>query len=83
MDLLLVNDTTIVSYLQVCDSLPGCDYDTIYIILNLLLLPPKQVSLATHHYLYNFIRRLIIILMSSGAVFSQYHGIWLFLMTLT
>ena len=45
LNLLLVNDTTIVSYLQVCDSLPGCDYDAIYVSFNLLLLPPEQVLL--------------------------------------
>ena len=50
MDLLLVNDTGIVSALQVCHSLPGCDHDAIS--FNLSPLPPKQVS--THRYLYNY-----------------------------
>ena len=50
LDLVLVNDSTIVSYLQVCDSLPGCDHDAIH--FNLSLLPPKQTS--NCRYLYNY-----------------------------
>ena len=50
LDLVLTNNSSSVSHLQVCDSLPGTDHDAVQFMFSTL--PPKQLSV--HHYLYNY-----------------------------
>ena len=52
LDLLLTNDTNLVSSLQLCDNLPGTDHDAVFFTLSVL--PPKQKTV--HRVLYNYKR---------------------------
>ena len=50
LDLLLVNNPSMVSCLQLCDNLPGIDHDAVFFKLSIL--PQKQEPV--HRILYNY-----------------------------
>ena len=49
LDLVLTNNPSCVSHVNVCDNLPGTDHDTVSFTLSIL--PPKQCQ--THRHLYH------------------------------
>ena len=50
LDLVLTNNPSCVSHINVCDYLPGTDHDAVSFTLSIL--PPKQCQ--THRHLYNY-----------------------------
>ena len=50
LDLVLTNNTSSVSNLNVCDNLPGTDHDAVQFTFSIL--PPKQCTV--YRYLYNY-----------------------------
>ena len=50
LDLVLTNNTSSVSNLNVCDNLPGTDHDAVQFTFSIL--PPKQCPV--YRYLYNY-----------------------------